>query len=264
MKKYLTLARTALSRGITYRFTIMAYRVGEIFEVLFLILMWTAIYRDHSSVNGYTLEQMITYVLVGNMVRVLTRNFLEEHIGMEIKNGTLSLFLVKPMSYLRYCMVRESGRVVLPGLVSVASQVVVIFFFLNRFLSPSSVAHLAVAIAMIFLSFILELLLSFLVGLVALWTDEVAGLYSTIERVRKFLAGGYFPISLLPPMYGTVSFFLPFAYSFFLPTQLYLGKVTWQKGIQGLGIQLIWIMLLYIIIRLVWRRGIRRYEGIGI
>jgi ABC-2 type transport system permease protein len=116
----------------------------------------------------------------------------------------------------------------------------------------------------IIFAFTSELFLSFLIGLVAFWADEVDGLYTTVTRLKKFLAGGYFPLSLLPPFYMKLSLSLPFAYSFFVPTQLYLGKMSLVAGLRGLGVQIAWILLLYGIIRLIWKRGIRKYEGVGI
>jgi ABC-2 type transport system permease protein len=106
--------------------------------------------------------------------------------------------------------------------------------------------------------------MSYLIGLVAFWTDEVSGLYATIDRLKKFLSGGYFPLNLLPLTYIKISYALPFSYSFFVPTQLYLGKINIATAINGIYVQGAWIILLALIIALVWRRGIRRYEGVGI
>lgn len=264
MSKYWTLIKTSLARGATYRFTIVAYRVGELLEIAFLIVMWSGIYKSNPTIGGYTLSEMITYVVVGNMVRLLTRNFMEEIIAREIKDGTLSFFLVKPMAYIRYAFVREIGRIVLPGIISVSSQLVVVAILAHRLVVMAHAYNLVIMILMIIGAFMLELLLSFLVGCIAFWTDEVAGLYATIDRMRKFLSGGYFPLSLLPPFYITLSAWMPFAYSFYTPTQLYLGRTSWLQGVYGLGIQAMWIIILWILIKLVWRRGIRRYEGVGI
>lgn len=89
-------------------------------------------------------------------------------------------------------------------------------------------------------------------------------MYATVDRLKRFFAGGYFPLSLLPSGFVTVSFFLPFAYSIFVPAQLYLSKISPWIGLQGLGVQLVWILILALIIKLVWFKGLKRYEGVGI
>ena len=65
VKTYLAIINTYWQRALTYRATVIGYRIGEIGEALVLILMWTAIYRGRDIIQGYTLREMITYVLMG-------------------------------------------------------------------------------------------------------------------------------------------------------------------------------------------------------
>ena len=69
---------------------------------------------------------------------------------------------------------------------SVSSQVVIILFFLNKFIFNSDIIYLSVILIMIILAFITELLISYLIGLIAFWADEVDGIYATVDRLRKF------------------------------------------------------------------------------
>ena len=64
LKKYWILVATRFQIGLTYRFTIFAYRVGEIIEILVLILMWSAIYEHQPVIRGFSLEEMITLSLI--------------------------------------------------------------------------------------------------------------------------------------------------------------------------------------------------------
>ncbi len=252
------------ARSLTHRVSIISYRAGELVEILFLIVMWTALYHDQALIGGYTLPEMITYVLIGNLVTIVTRNFLSDFMAHEIRDGTLSIFVVKPLTYFRYAMTREFGRVSLPFVFSLVTQVLLIAVFFKHLVAFSSFAHILLFVLMVVLAFVIELLIAYLVGTIAFWTDEVDGIYTTISRLKRFISGGYFPLSLLPIVYVKISLALPFAYSFFVPTQLYLGKISIREGLIGIGVQCIWIMLLYLFICLVWRRGTRRYEGVGI
>lgn len=265
MKKYLTLIKITWQRALTYRFTVFAYRIGEMLEIIVLIFMWSAIYDSQTIIKGYTLQEMITYLLVGGLINVIVRNWLSEAVAKDIKNGNLSVFLTKPIEYMNYMFFREIGRISVAFFMSVASQTLVIIFFLDKvILRFDSASHLLLIAFMIILAFITEWLISYLIGLIAFWTDEVDGIYSTASRLRKFFAGGYFPLSLLPPLFVNISFALPFAYSFFVPTQLYLGKMDIATGLKGIAIQLFWIFALFVIVKFVWKRGLKRYEGIGI
>ncbi|MFC1623502.1 ABC transporter permease [Patescibacteria group bacterium] len=264
MKKYWTLIKITWQRALTYRFSVFAYRIGEISEMLIVIFMWTAIFDGQNIIKGYTLPEMITYILIGNLVNAFVRNWLTVVVAGDIKNGTLSQFLVRPIKYFNYIIFREIGRISLSLLASVFSQIIVVLVFLNIFILNTHPITILLIGAMVILAFVIEMLLSYLIGLIAFWTDEVDGIYTTIGRLKKFFSGGYFPISLLPITFVNISFMLPFAYSFFIPAQLYLNKISIATGLKGLVIQIIWIFLLYGIIHVVWKKGLKRYEGVGI
>lgn len=264
MRKYWIIISTYWQRALAYRFTVLAYRVGETGEILILILMWTAIYGQQPLIQGYSLQEMITYLLIGNLFHAATRNFMTEWIARIIKDGQLSTFLIKPISFFNYVLAQGIGRTSLPTSLSILTQFVVISFFYQVFLWNANLLQIGMVLLMIALAFVFELLLSFLLGMIAFWTDEVDGIISTVDRVKKFFSGGYFPLSLLPLGFVHLSYALPFAYTFFVPAQLYLGKIDLMIAVRGIGVQMLWIVALLGIIQLVWRRGLRRYEGVGI
>ncbi|MDP2656049.1 MAG: ABC-2 family transporter protein [bacterium] len=264
MKKYWTIISIYWQRALTYRFTVLSYRVGEAGETLVLILMWIAIYGgDRTMISGFTVREMITYILVGNFFNAMIRNFLSMVIEKDIKDGRLSMFIVKPMSYFSYILSQEIGRISFSTISSVLTSGFVILCFANTFIWKFDGVYFLVISIMVILAFITELLLSYLVGLIAFWTDEVGGLYATIDRIKKFFSGGYFPLNLLPVVFVNISFALPFAYSFFIPAQLYLKKFDVTVGLKGLLVQCCWILILYGIIKIVWNRGLKKYEGVG-
>lgn len=264
MKKYLTIIALFWQRALAYRFTVFTYRIGEVAEILVLVVMWRSVFGSQPIIGGYTLPEMITYVLVGNFVNACVRNFLSSLVARDIYEGKLSMFLVKPMGYLNYTFTREIGRISLSTIMSVGTQFLVILFFTGSFIWNTDPVMLAVFLIMIVLAFFTELCISYLLGLTAFWIDDVNGVYETYGRIAKFFSGGYFPLSLLPASITSISAFLPFGYSFFVPTQFYLGKIGIGTAFSGIGIQIGWIALLLGLICLVWKRGLKKYEGVGI
>lgn len=265
MKKFFTVIKAFWQRSFAYRFTMLTYRIGELGEILILVLMWQAIYSGGTAtiIKGFNEAEMVTYVLVGNFFSMIVRNFLSNVIAIDIKEGRLSMYLIRPMSYFSYVLSREIGRITLVAVTSFVTQSVLILLFSRTFLWNHHPLTLLLIAFMIALAFVTELLISYLVGLIAFWTDEVDGIYATVDRLRMFFSGGYFPISLLPTIFVRVSFLLPFAYSFFVPAQLYLEKIDLRVGVQGVITQLVWIGILYVLIHLVWKRGLVKYEGVG-
>lgn len=254
----------AWQRNFTYRFTILMYRVGEITEILVLILMWSAIYAGgNGTIKGFTLDEMITYVLFGNLCAAAVRNFLPSFVSRDINEGRLSMYLVKPIPYLKFIFINELGRSFLATFVSLITQILIICFFLDKVVFNTSPLCIILIIGMVSLAFVIELLIGFLVGSIAFWTDEVDGIQATIERVKRFFSGGYFPLTLLPPPFAIASIYMPFSYSFFVPAALYLKKISISQGVHGIIVQIVWILLLALILNIVWQSGLKRYEATG-
>ena len=264
IKQAAVIIKSAWVRNLNYRVTIIAYRIGDMAEILVLILMWTAIYANGSGIiKGFTLNEMITYVLIGNLCTAAVRNFLSGFVSRDISEGRLSMFLIKPIPYIKYVFLNEIGRAGLTILLSVASQFLIILFFLDKITLNTDPIYICLIILMIILAFIIEWLIGFLIGTIAFWTDEVDGLQATIDRVKRFFSGGYFPLSLLPFALVTVGTYLPFAYSFYVPAQLYLKKMSIHEGLIGLCVQVVWILILSLVLAFVWKRGLKRYEASG-
>lgn len=263
LDRYKAIISAHWQRGLTYRATVLAYRAGEIIEVLVLLLMWMAIFKNQPIVQGFTVNEMVTYILIGNIFRVMTRNFIPTFMAAEIKEGKLSMYLTRPMTYFSYTMAREIGRLGLALFLSLTSQIVIVGLFHNWIIVNADIRYLGIIAIMIVLGFLNELLLLYLVGCIAFWTDEVDGIYESIFKLQRFFAGVYFPLSFLPTILAQISFALPFAYTFFIPAQLYLKKIDLAVGIRGVIVQLVWLGILYMMVQCVWKRGLKRYEGTG-
>lgn len=241
---------------------VFTYRIGELIEILILVTLWLAIYSKVPIVSGFTQNEMITYVLVGNIFYMVVRDFSHRLFAREIVIGKLSFYLVKPLSHLRHFLAATFGRSthILMGIVS---QIILISLFHKFIIINVSAAAIGVIIVMLMLARINELLTNYLLGMIAFWTDEVEPIQDTLSSIRRFLSGGLFPLSLLPIGLATFTYGLPFAYYFFFPMQLFLGKVDIGAGLRGLLIQSAWILILYLAIRIVWARGLKRYEGVN-
>ena len=264
LTRQLAIVKTAWARGLTYRFTVVMFRLSDVVELVAQLVIWMAVFGTRDVVSGYQQNEMITYVIIGYTAHVMTRNFLNQAVSDDIEKGTLSQFLVKPMQYISYIMTREVGRNGLTWTFSVITQVIFIALFWKHILLPASFAALGIILVMMALVVVINLFISFLVGCIAFWTVETMGAQVFLQALRRMFAGNFFPLNLLPVGFVTASFLLPFSYSFFVPMQLYLGKMSIQQGLIGVGVEVVWLVILYGITKFVWSRGMRAYESVGI
>lgn len=268
MNKFLSIVSFSWQRVLTFRFTVFMYRFGEIIESLVLSIMWIAIYAGTGDgttlIRGFMVNEMVTYIFIGNIFTLFTRNYATAAVARDIFDGTLSMSLVKPISYVRYMFYDRLGSSAFVMLMGSLGQFLAMLFFFDRIIINNDFSSWILIVVMLALAYVTEFLINVLIGMSAFWTDDVDGLFSTTDRVRRFFAGGYFPLSILPATLATIGTFLPFAYTFYVPAQLYLQKLSLKEGMLGLGVQIVWIILLYLLLRYVWNRGIRKYEGVGL
>lgn len=264
-KKYLTVIKNEIQHQLTYRFNIIGYRVGNFFELFFQIIIWSIIFQKVELVRGYTYEEMVSYIVIGWLFMYLTGNYgIESIIENNISEGKITEFLLKPISYLKYIFCYSIGRASIALISAVIIQTVIIWFYSDVIVFNLDIKRIILLIAMVMATFVLRIFLSMILGMIAFWTDRIAGIDYSFNVVSRFLSGSYFTLSLLPPAVLIMCKFLPFAYTFYYPTQLYLGKISFSEGLAALGIEILWIIGLYVIIKIIWRRGIKKYEGVGI
>jgi ABC-2 type transport system permease protein len=57
--------------------------------------------------------------------------------------------------------------------------------------------------------------------------------------------------------------FTPFPYQLYFPISVYMGKSSGLELAKGLTAQGLWLVAAYILARLAWRRGIKKYSAVG-
>lgn len=253
-----------MSRQLTHRFNVFSYRVGNFFEVLIPLVIWTVAYRSTDLIKGYTYDEMITYVVIGWLVLYLTASYgFEAVCARLIYDGTLSQFITKPISFLRYAFTLGISRSFLAILLSLSIQAGIIFFAWDHIVFRAGILDAAILILMVLMAVVIRLFYSLLISLMAFWTDDISGVDFTASAFIKFFSGTYFPINLLPQAFASFSLATPFIYTYYLPTQIFLGKVSTYDAARGLVVELLWILAMYAIIKIVWRFGLKKYESVG-
>ena len=72
-----------------------------------------------------------------------------------------------------------------------------------------------------------------------------------------------FPLSLLPDSMRQIVTYLPFAYETYYPTLILLQRLEPHEVGRVILIQIAWIVVVGLAVRLAWSRGLRRYAAFG-
>ena len=113
MKKYLYIYKATLIENLTYITNILIGFINFIVMMVIFLNLWEYMYFDSSQViNGYTMEQMIWYVLITETLWFGSRNkALTRQISQDIKSGNIAYNINKPYNYIFYIIAKHLGEI---------------------------------------------------------------------------------------------------------------------------------------------------------
>ncbi|MBA1394553.1 hypothetical protein EQ500_11885, partial [Lactobacillus sp. XV13L] len=114
----------------------------------------------------------------------------------------------------------------------------------------------------IILTAVLWFLFSYLVGSLAYWFENLFFVLLVKEVVVSLLAGYYFPLSILPSAWRRVLGWLPFQYFGDFPVTSLIKGSTTAFWLQNILLELVWLVIFYLLVLVVNRRGLRRYSDV--
>ena len=263
MKKYWTLAKLSFQQQLIYRGNILMYRFGEFASTLILILVWFVVYSRRDLLEGYTLAEMITYSAGVGIVGALSRTWIADIIERDVHRGNLSTYLLKPVSYIRYRFIYDFSGKQISSWFSIFTSIIVIFLLQRYFVVNTDMVGWGLFFISVANVVLLHFILSFLVGLLSFWFIQIGGFVYTSDVLLRIMTGSYIPLELFPQIFKSVANFLPFAYMEYFSMQIYLGKISTLEAVRGIGIQLLWLVVLAFLAKLFWKKALKRYESVG-
>lgn len=267
MRKYLHVFNIGIQNTLVYRVNFLFRAAFGLVPLMAILFVWERIYEgkgEGGDVAGYGLSQMISYYLVVTLVDMFTAVTEDDwQIAGEIRDGTISQFMLKPIDYLYYRFTLFfAGR----SIYTVCALIPVglfICYLREHFIWPADVATWGFFLVSVTLTLLLQFLVSYTMALLAFWVLEVATLIFILYAFEYVAGGHMFPLDILPPAVHMVLQFTPFPYLLYFPVSIYLGRAVGPEMVSGLCLQAIWVLLAYLLARFVWSRGIRKYGAYG-
>ena len=102
-----------------------------------------------------------------------------------------------------------------------------------------------------------------LVGYLAFWFEEAESVMWMFATVANVLTGWFIPLAFFPSWSVPILEILPFASWSYIPIAIFLGLYDADKQMFLLLVHLAWIVVLLLINRLVWQKGVRKFTSVG-
>lgn len=247
----------------------LQYRVGMIFwfivrvvEPLIYISVWSSIANNNGgTVNGLTVGNIAAYYIAIMVVNQMTFLGLIGLWGYRVKTGALSSFLLRPVSIFHRDLANLLANKAITLTFIVPTVVILTLLFLPKLnTTPRNIIGFIVALV---ISFCLRFILESVVGMLAFWFTQMEAVERLYSVTLFFFSGRIAPLLLLPVWMQNIADVLPFRWMLSFPVELLLGRLSMEETLVGFFVQLVWIAMIGLLLRFVWRAAVRRYSAVG-
>lgn len=259
---YLTEMRIAIAEQFQYRVGNYLYMIGMVAEPVIYLVVWSTIaVQQGGSVGGFTPGQFAAYYIVWTLVRNMNIIFTPYGWERRIREGELTGMLLRPIHPVTWDLGYFAGwKVVVIVLWLPIAGFLALLFRPEMDLSPLGIATFALAI---WGAYLIRTVLYWTLGMVTFWTTRVGPIFELVFTAELLLSGRLVPLALLPDWAQNVADVLPFKWTFGFPIEALIGRLSDAELIGGLAMQVAWIVVGSVVLRLVWRSAIRRYSAVG-
>jgi ABC-2 type transport system permease protein len=259
---YVQEAKIAIAEQIQYRVANYMYMLGMVAEpVIYLVVWQTVAEQQGGSVAGITAGQFAAYYIVWTLVRNINIVFTPYGWEERIREGRLSAQLLRPL----FPIVEDLGFFLGWKPVVVLLWLPIAFFLALVFhpvLNPTPLAIVVFAVSLLGAYLIRSLNQSSL-GLITFWTTRVGPVFQLYIAAELLLSGRLVPMALMPEWVQGIANVLPFQWTFGFPIEALVGNLSTGELLSGLAMQLLWIVIGAILVRIVWHFAIRRYSAVS-
>lgn len=260
LKTYPTLLKAYWARAIEYRGQIIIWILSSVLPLV-MMMVWISVSDTTGPIAGYNSTGFISYYLMVTFFRRLTGVWIIWDMDHDIRQGTLSPQLLKPLNPIHHLFTRVVASKPLQAIL-VGPPIVIASVLLGA-QYDLSVLTLAFALAATAGGLLIEFFAQAIIGTTAFWITQAVALAEAWFWIRAMLSGWIIPIDVFPAwLHGPLQW-LPFRYCLSFPIEIVLGRLTLDQIAFGLIVQYAWVIGLIAAFQWMWRRGLKLYGAVG-
>ena len=251
---------------LTYRAEILLWAVATCLPLI-MLGVWSQAAASGDFVHGPA--WMARYFIAVFLVRQLTIVWVIYEFEYHVVSGKLSPMLLHPVDpmvrYITELLGEQMSRwpfgVLLVGLCFYIQPQALLGSESQPGLWLPAWWRVLLFLVACYAAFLLRFLLQYTTAFLAFWLERVAALDGLIMVPYTFLSGLVIPLQVMPDRVLDVVMLTPFPYMVWLPASLLAGgEVDLLRGFATLGV---WVVLLWLLNRWLWRKGLKHYSAMG-
>ena len=266
-RRYVPFLKAGMQNLIMYRLNFLGFVIGGLIYCFVMFYLWKAVYasKGGDAFMGFTMTEMVVYLFLANTTSQLTFSSVTSQIGEEIKDGSISMRMIKPVDVDWSYLFTELGSALMKVVVLLIP--VTLGLEIYRYSMTGEVMFNPLNFLLYLLSIILAYIISFRVnlcfGFVAFYVKNLWGFNILKSSIISFLSGSLIPLAFMPDVMRTILEYMPFASMGYTPVMIYLGKYSASETALRLGIQLVWAVAMFGLSKLVWMGAVKKLSVQG-
>lgn len=262
MRKYLYIFKSEIMTNLQYVFDILIGFISYIVLIFIFLNLWQYIYSDPSEViNGYTMNQMIWYVIVTEILWMsVGGRKLCKRICNDVRSGSITYNIIKPYNYVEYILFNHLGisllRFVLLSIIGIAMGII----FLHSFPLLNILSALGI-IFVCLLATIINIYLITAIGLISFYIEDANPFYWVYSKIILVL-GTVFPVEFFPTWLQPIIRYSPIYVVSYGPAKLFVN-FNLNSFLSILLSQIIYLIGSFLIVHLIYKKGVKKLNVNG-
>ena len=260
LKAFPTLLRVGVSEVVAYRAEFVVWVLTTNMPLVMLAI-WRAVAAD-GPVGRFDQRTFTAYYLGILAVRLLTSNWAVWQLSMEIRDGTLSTKLLRPIHPVLSLAADHLSAVPMRALVISPVVAILIYTGSDRLLRHDPILGLILA-ASLPGAWLLNFFMMVLMGSLSFFLESALGIFELWLGIHAILSGYLIPLEALPRWVRGAADVLPFRFLLGFPVETLIGLLDRRQALEALAAQWGYAALFAIAALAVWRAGLRRFSAYG-
>ncbi len=267
LRAYPTMLRVGLAEAVAYRAEMVVWMLTTTMPLVSLAL-WHAVAAGGGplGIGGrFGTSEITAYFLAGLIVRQLTSSWVVWEMNREVRTGTLSMRLLRPVHPLVAYSAENLAALPLRG-----ALVLPVATILLVAVGPGHLAHDWLMWPLLLAALVGAWLITFLcmscIGTLAFFLESTSSFFDIYLGLFFALSGYLFPIEFLTaraPWVASLVKALPFYYTLGFPIEVMLGMHSRADALARLGVEWGWAVAFFALTWWLWRRGMKRFNAYG-
>ena len=258
---YLVQLKTALAMQLQYRLATLISMSNRAIEPTVLLAIWVSVASARGEVGGYSPADLAAYFIVMMIINQLTYSATFHHFEWRIRSGEFSLELLRPLHPIHADISSNLADKCLTVFAMIPVVVLLSVMFQPRF--ESNPTMLLLTGAALIPAYFIRFFTDWAFAMSAFWTTRASALSEIYLVLELFFYGRFAPLELLPPWLEQISWLLPFRWVVWFPVELALNRLESHEIIVGFLLQMLWLIVTLVLLRIIFLSGLRKFTAVG-